>query len=316
MNSINVKVNNQGLTKNLSIVAVSFLMLSSFGNCKLILMACITLFLFSVFAQVSPVSAQVVLFDFDNAPQYTSLPINQTVSGITAHLSATGQGYSIQDANVLGFVPQGFAGRIIYPNSINLADLLISFDQTLTDFSIMYSCQELACDDAATMRVSAYMNGSYVGTNTKTAGNPGTWPVDTLSCSFTQGFDSVVVHYNSAPPTCQDYGVIFMADNMRVTAFSSSVILNQKIFNKVSIIPNPISQSATISFSLFKSESINLIIYDITGRLIKNLFNGTLNSGKHQIIWHVNDDTVDDGLYFLKLNGENFSRSCKLTVVR
>lgn len=167
---------------------------------------------------ISPAFAQDVLFDFDNAPLHSSLPINQTVNGITAQFTATGQGYSIQDANVLGFTPQGFSGRIIYPNSIFLADLLIKFDTQLTDFSIMYSCQELGCDDAATMRVTAYMNGGFIGTNTKTAGSPGTWPVDTLRCSFLQGFDSVVVHYDSKPPTCLDYGVIFMADNMRVIA--------------------------------------------------------------------------------------------------
>ncbi|MDN3657888.1 T9SS type A sorting domain-containing protein [Ferruginibacter paludis] len=163
------------------------------------------------------VFGQSVLFDFDNAPLHSGFPISQTANGITARLAGTGQGYSIQDANVLGFTPQGFSGRVIYPNSVFLSDLLVRFDTKLTDFSIMYSCQELGCDDAATMRVTAYMNGSLVGTNTKTAGNPGTWPVDTLRCSFQQGFDSVVVHYDSRPPTCQDYGVIFMADNMRVT---------------------------------------------------------------------------------------------------
>ncbi len=172
------------------------------------------------FSLVFSVSAQAVLFDFDNAPLHSSFPINQTVSGITAHFTATGQGYSIQEANVLGFTPQGFAGRIIYPNSIYLADLLVSFDSTLTDFSIMYACQELGCDDAATMRVTAYMNGSLVGTSTRTATNPGTWPVDTLRCSFPQGFNSVVVHYDKRPPTCGDYGVIFMADNMRVTTYN------------------------------------------------------------------------------------------------
>ncbi|HWB27226.1 MAG TPA: T9SS type A sorting domain-containing protein [Chitinophagaceae bacterium] len=166
----------------------------------------------------TPGTAQSVLFDFDNAPQYTSLPISLTVNSITAHFSATGQGFSIQDAGVLGFTPQGFSGRVIYPNSIYLADLLVKFDTPLTDFSIIYSCQELGCDDAATMRVTAYMNGSPVGTSTQVARNPGTWPTDTLKCSFTQGFDSVVVHYDKKPPTCQDYGVIFMADNMRVTA--------------------------------------------------------------------------------------------------
>lgn len=67
------------------------------------------------------------------------------------------------------------------------------------------------------MLETAYMNGTFVGTNTKVASNPGTWPVDTLRGTFPQGFDSVVVHYASPPPTCQDYGTIYLADNMRVT---------------------------------------------------------------------------------------------------
>ncbi|MCX6256521.1 MAG: T9SS type A sorting domain-containing protein [Bacteroidia bacterium] len=289
---------------------------SVFGKCNFILMAYISMFFFSVIAQLSPASAQTVLFDFDNAPLYTSLPLDQTVSGITAHLSATGQGYSIQEANVLGFTPQGFSGHILNPNSINLSDLLINYDHTLTDFSIMYSCQELGCDDAATMRVTVFMNGSFIGTNTKIAGNPGTWPVDTLKCSFPQGFDSVVVHYDSPPPTCHDYGVIYLADNMQVTANNITAILNPKIFIEGLIIPNPVSYSTTISFFLLQSENIHVTIYDITGRLIKNLFDGPLNTGVHQIKWIVNNDAVEGGVYFLNLTCENFSRSFKLFVVK
>lgn len=214
------------------------------------------------------------------------------------------------------FTPQGFAGRCIYPSSINLSDLLINFDQTLTDFSIIYSSQELGCDDAATMRVTAFKKGSLIGTNTKTTGHPGTWPSDTLSCSFPPGFDSVVVHYDKRPPTCQDYGVIFLADNMRVIAFNVTDILNPNTFFEGLIIPNPVSKSTTISFSLFQSQNINIAIYDIRGELIKNLFKGPLNMGEHQIIWDVNDDAIEGGLYFLNLTGENFSRSCKLVVVK
>jgi hypothetical protein len=189
---------------------------SALRRCILIVVAYSTLFFCSAIAGITPAKGQQVLFNFDNIPVYTPFPVNTTAGAITAHLYGTGQGYSIQDANVLGFTPVGFSGHVIYPNSIYLADLLIKFDQTITGFSIMYSCQELGCDDAATMKVTAYMNGTLVGFNTKTATHPGTWPVDSLTCYFNQGFDSVVVHYNSPPPTCQDYGVIYMADNMRV----------------------------------------------------------------------------------------------------
>jgi len=169
----------------------------------------------------APASAQSVLFDFNNAPDHTSLPLDQVAGGITAHLSATGQGFSIQDQSSPVF-PQGFSGLFLYPNSVFLADLLVSFDHPLTDFSLLYAMDELGCDDSATLRVSAFMNGTLVGFADHTAANPGTYPVDTLACTFPQVFNSVVIHYQHAPPTCQDYGVVFFADDMRVTPMTSS----------------------------------------------------------------------------------------------
>ena len=68
---------------------------------------------------IAPISARAVLFDFDSAPLHAPLPLDLTVGGITAHFSATGEGNSIQEANVLGFTPQGFSGYCIYPSSIN-----------------------------------------------------------------------------------------------------------------------------------------------------------------------------------------------------
>lgn len=159
----------------------------------------------------------MVFFDFDNAPVHTSLPVDVVSAGLTAHLSATGQGFSIQPANTLGFTPQGFGGLCIYPNSVFAADLVVAFDQPVTDFSIMYSPQELGCDDSATMRATAYQGNVFVATATATAPAPGTWPTGTLMVASPQGFDRVVVHYDSRPPTCQDWGPIFLADNMIVT---------------------------------------------------------------------------------------------------
>ncbi|MBS1658007.1 MAG: T9SS type A sorting domain-containing protein [Bacteroidetes bacterium] len=266
--------------------------------------------------QVSSAYAQSVLFDFDNAPIYTSLPLDQTAGGITAHLSAPSSGYSIQQADVLGFTPPGFAGHIIYPNSIYMTDLYISFDQMLTKFSIMYCCQELGCDDAATMRVTAYKSGTYVGTTTKTAANPGTWPVDSLKCSFPQGFDSVVIHYDSAPPTCQDYGVIYLADNMRVTASTATEVTNPSPFSEVIILQNPASHSSDITFSLTQSANIHAAVYDITGQLISDLFEGKLQAGVHRLQWNAGRDAIAGGLYFLKLSDEKFSSTFKIVVAK
>ena len=174
------------------------------------------------------VEAQTILFDFDNAPPHAPLPLSLTVSGVSAQLSATGQGFSIQPANVLGFTPVGFAGNCIYPSSIYAADLLISFSAPLIDFSILYAPEEYACDSSATMRVTAYLNGTLVGTCVTNA-QAGTWPTETLRFSSAQTFNSVVVHYDKAPVTGGDWGPIFMADNMRVTPAPTPPVLDQAL---------------------------------------------------------------------------------------
>ena len=282
---------------------------------NLILKACGIFILFIFKSISSPVGAQQVLFNYDNIPQYTTFPVSTTVSGITAHLSGTGSSYSIQAANVLGFTPPGFSGNIIYPNSINLSDLLISFNQKISDFSIMYAIQELACDTSATMQATAYMHGNLVATTYTIASVPGTWPVDTLKCSFPSGFDSVVVHFYSHPSRCQDWGPVYVADNMKVTAITTGIPSPETYIEKA-IIPNPVSKSCIVSFSLSQSENVRISVYDITGRFVTNLFQGSLTTGEHQINWNANDGVFKNGVYLLNITELNFTRSYKVVVTK
>ena len=136
-------------------------------------------------------------FDFDNGPIHVSLPLDLTVGGVTVHLSATGQGFSIQDpTQSIGLTPTGFTGFCLSPNSVFAADLLVAFPQeTATAFSIMVAPQELATDTTATMRVTAYRDGVFVGTNTSQGTEPFLWPTSLLAFNSAQGFNSVVVHY-------------------------------------------------------------------------------------------------------------------------
>lgn len=186
-----------------------------------------TSLILTTFLMISPSMAQPVLFDFDSAPLHSPLPIDLSVGGITAHFSATGQGFSIQRADTMGFTPVGMAGNCIYPSSVFAADLHVGFNTRLTDFSILYAVQELACDVSATMRVTGYLDNVLVGTSTMTAVPGATWPTATLAFSSASPSNSVVVHYDQPPPpgSC-DWGPIFMADNMNVTAVDCSGVNN------------------------------------------------------------------------------------------
>jgi hypothetical protein len=121
--------------------------------------------------------------------------------------------------NIIGVIPARFSGLCLNPTSTYAADLNVGFSVPLTDFSILYAAQELACDQSATMRVTAYLNGTLAGSATTNATPlcPCTWQSQTLAFSSAQDFNSVVVQWVAPGPTCQDYGPLFVADNMVVT---------------------------------------------------------------------------------------------------
>jgi hypothetical protein len=126
----------------------------------------------------------------------------------------------------LGIAPPGFSGLCVFPSSVFASDLIIDFSSPVIELSVLYSTQELGCDSSARMRVTAFMDGVDVGTNTTTAPIPGTWPSGTLSIDLPGGFNRALVHYDARPPTCQDYGVIFLADNVTVTMLCQAPVIS------------------------------------------------------------------------------------------
>ena len=246
---------------------------------------------------------RAVTYDFDNAPVHTSLPIDLTVNGLTAHFTG---GYSTQPVGTVGISPAGFSGLYLFPNSVFQSDLGVSFSQVLTDFSILYAVDELACDTSARMRVTAYMNGALAGTNTMVA-VPGTYPSATLSIVAPTGFNSVVVHWDAPGTLCQDYGPIFFADNVTVTRATTAGIgdlVSRGVPRLFSPAPNPFQQATTIRFDLPQAGDVRLNVYDIAGRRVRTLVSESSPAGSRSATWNgVNDagHRVSAGVYILRL---------------
>jgi hypothetical protein len=87
------------------------------------------------------------------------------------------------------------------------------------------------------------------------------------------------------------------------------------LISNLQLLPNPISSNTIISFSLFESSNVSVSVHDITGRLIKNISEGFLIPGTHEIKWDAVGE-MDDGIYILNLVGDGFSQSCKMIVVK
>jgi Arylsulfotransferase (ASST)/FlgD Ig-like domain len=69
--------------------------------------------------------------------------------------------------------------------------------------------------------------------------------------------------------------------------------------------PNPFSPSTTIRFRLPEEADVDLAIFDIKGRLVKNLANQVMAGGDHAIVWEGDDQSgrsVAAGSYFYRLH--------------
>jgi len=77
-------------------------------------------------------------------------------------------------------------------------------------------------------------------------------------------------------------------------------------------IPNPAKNSTRISYQLNKRSKVSLEIYDITGRKVMEVNQGTQNEGVHNIELNVSD--LSSGTYFYTLKADEFSKTLKMIV--
>lgn len=84
-------------------------------------------------------------------------------------------------------------------------------------------------------------------------------------------------------------------------------------------VPNPFNPATTVRFHLGQAADVRLGVYDLAGRLVKNLVAGFLDAGDHQVRWEGTDGagrSVASGTYFVRLRGRGQQRVRPLTLVR
>ena len=83
--------------------------------------------------------------------------------------------------------------------------------------------------------------------------------------------------------------------------------------------PNPFNASTNVSFALPEKSKVNVVIYDVSGRLVEVLAQTEMTAGTHSLTWNAE---VSSGVYFCKVNflglnsGKSYSSSNKLLYVR
>ena len=81
--------------------------------------------------------------------------------------------------------------------------------------------------------------------------------------------------------------------------------------------PNPFSSSTVISFILSEQMPVTLNIFDISGRLVETLVDGTLPAGTNSVMWEGNAaDQVPEGIYICQLRTGSESYTSRIVRLR
>ena len=78
--------------------------------------------------------------------------------------------------------------------------------------------------------------------------------------------------------------------------------------------PNPTNSGAMISFELPQSGLISLSIYDIMGRLVDNIYRGTLPAGANNYRWNGVENA--SGVYFVRLDGPSIYQVQRIVLMK
>ncbi|HBX49765.1 MAG: hypothetical protein A2275_00025 [Bacteroidetes bacterium RIFOXYA12_FULL_35_11] len=119
----------------------------------------------------------------------------------------------------------------------------------------------------------------------------------TYSCSFIK---------STTPITNQTYSNSGAYTNLTLSWTPSTTGASENTFNesKVLISPNPFSTEVRIEYQTEKTDFVELAVFDLQGKKIKELFSGTQNQGEHTISWNGKNNVNQNltaGIYFCRI---------------
>jgi hypothetical protein len=83
--------------------------------------------------------------------------------------------------------------------------------------------------------------------------------------------------------------------------------------------PNPFNPTTRISYSVGRREPVRISVYDVSGKLVRDLVDEMHEPGGYSVDWDgLNDEgsMVGSGVYFCRMFASDFSRSIKIILVK
>ncbi len=104
-------------------------------------------------------------------------------------------------------------------------------------------------------------------------------------------------------------------NNVSCATTSYSVGLGDELSAKklnANAYPNPVRTTGVISYTLATSSKVSVKLFDIAGREVLNIFEGTQEMGDHTVTYDANE--LKDGIYFYKLQAGDIMTTDKIVI--
>ena len=148
-------------------------------------------------------------------------------------------------------------------------------------------------------------NVSVVFTGSAPAGTTYSWDFTGGAASPGTGAGPQVVDWTSdgtkvVTLTLDNGGCLSTVTDSVVVTKSTGINNVSAAINAINVIPNPTSGQANLVLEANTETTISADLYDMAGRMVSNLFSGTLEVGKKSIAFST--DNITSGVYLIKVN--------------
>lgn len=129
-----------------------------------------------------------------------------------------------------------------------------------------------------------------------------------MCCTNGDGYYAVIYGNNQTAFQGNSFGEL----DRNQFSFDPVGIEETVVFNEINIFPNPVSDILTVSFNLTKTSDVNIMVYDLLGKVVFEANKGVNQIGNKEFNLSLGD--IDSGFYLLKLNVGNDSFVKKISV--
>ena len=231
-------------------------------------------------------------------------------------------------------------GTLVYP------DNMVAFDddQSNVDFDVLEKTMGLEKVDASMFEFNGSVTAS-IDAKLETSISEGDvlyayvdgelrGKVDAVQSPISEGYlFPIMLHSNveagelinfklmTADSECIEFndGVEFNNDMMVGNALTPFLLssVNYGIATQIEVnhaYPNPFNPNTSIDFTLAVDTELNVSVYDMNGRMIETLVNGTMEAGHNQIVWNASHET--SGVYFIKFESSELTLTEKVVLIK